>query len=611
MPRQMNSRFVFLASCLLFLATSAIAGQKPWIEIRSPHFRVLSDGSQSEAREVAFQFEQMRFVLADSYPSFRLEGGAPLVVLAARDEQTAKMLDPGSWNTKGAKPAGAFYHAWEREYAMVRIDTLRRGQNEVVYHEYTHTVLHLNMHWIPTWLDEGLAEYYGCTRFENRQTFVGAPPPPYQMPGSQLIPIETLIDVNPGSPYYHEQNKVNRFYSESWALVHFMMFGPGMDRGKRLNQFAGLLQQGVEQKKAFQQTFGSFADMDRALHKYLETFTFQAGVVANPPQIDEESFAVRKLSMAETEAELAAFHLWTRDLADARTLTEQALKDDPKLGLAHEVMGYIKFSEAKDADALSEFTQASDLDPNLPIALFARTMMSPIAASSAPGDQDAFQGALLKLLKLNPQFAPAYVQLAKLSLHRDDLQDAFGLARKAEQLEPTRAGYHLLSGRILLRMGKGAEAASFARFVAERWHGPDHDEALELWHAIPAAQLPADVSFDEPLPKDILAMEGQVVSSTCAAATGYWGYTIISGGKTFTFRRKDGVPLMGFPDTLWYIADHLNLCHHLEGLRAVVQYKPAADASYTGDLIEIELRDDPPSLPPAAKDADATPKPPA
>jgi hypothetical protein len=35
------------------------AGEKPWIEVSSPHFRVLTNGSQHEARHVVHEFEQM------------------------------------------------------------------------------------------------------------------------------------------------------------------------------------------------------------------------------------------------------------------------------------------------------------------------------------------------------------------------------------------------------------------------------------------------------------------------------------------------------------------------------------------------------------------------
>jgi len=55
--------------------------------------------------------------------------------------------------------------------------------------------------------------------------------------------------------------------------------------------------------------------------------------------------------------------------------------------------------------------------------------------------------------------------------------------------------------------------------------------------------------------------------------------------------------LVGFSDTLWYGRDHFSRCHHLEGLRAVVHYRPASDATYAGDIAEVEIRDDlPPPL---------------
>src|SRR6516162_7495084 len=91
------------------------AGEKPWIEVSSPHFRVLTNGSQNEARHVAREFEQMRYVFVEYEPQFRLEGGAPLTIFAAQDEDTAKMLEPSLWKRKGAKPAGVYHHAWERE----------------------------------------------------------------------------------------------------------------------------------------------------------------------------------------------------------------------------------------------------------------------------------------------------------------------------------------------------------------------------------------------------------------------------------------------------------------------------------------------------------------
>ena len=189
---------------------------------------------------------------------------------------------------------------------------------------------------------------------------------------------------------------------------------------------------------------------------------------------------------AETKAELSGFHLWTHDRSAARSLAEEAIKDDPKLLLRlHEVLGFADF-EGKDADALSEFSPACSLDPTLSLSLFAKTMMSPIATSNLPADQDALHDALVKVLELNRDFASGYVQLARLAWRRNDLQLAYALSRKAEQLEPTRAGYHVQSGQFLLHIGEGrGSAVVFAKYVADRWPGPDHNEAVELWTRFP------------------------------------------------------------------------------------------------------------------------------
>ena len=368
-------RFASLLFLPLLFSPSLWAGEKPWIEVSSPHFRVLTNGSENEARRVTHEFEQMRFVFGELNPQSRLEGGAPLTIFAARDESTAKRLEPYLWR----QAAGVYHHAWEREYVMMRLDGWDSGTREVVFHEYTHSILHRNVHWIPLWLDEGMADFYGFTRFEGNNIYVGAAPAQYRMLTGPLIPSETLLTVDGSSPYYRDESKAYRFYAESWSLVHFLMFAEGMEHGKKLDQYSALLQQGVASKKAFQQVFGDFKTLEAQLSDYLSRFAFSSSMLPNPPPLDEKKFVARTLTAAETKAELAGFRLWTHDLEDARPLADEALKEDPKLGLAHEVMGFVDFGEGKDADALNEFTQATILNPNLPLSLFAKIMMSPKA----------------------------------------------------------------------------------------------------------------------------------------------------------------------------------------------------------------------------------------
>ncbi len=268
----------------------------------------------------------------------------------------------------------------------------------------------------------------------------------------------------------------------------------------KLSQFNNLLQQGIDQKKAFQQVYGDTATLQKNFEQYVLRLAVSAAVFPNPPKVEEKDFSVRTMSVAETETELGGYHLWSRDYTDARPLLEQAVEDDPKLGVAHENIGFLDFNEGKDKEALAEFSRAYDLDQTLYLSLFYKTMLSPLARSDAPGDQDNLHQALLKTLDLNRQFAPAYVEIGRLDLRQGKPQDALAVLRRAEQLEPSRAGYHVWSGHILLRLNRGPDASDFARFVAERWVGSDHNEGVELWNQHPpdAAQSRRSAGYGNP-----------------------------------------------------------------------------------------------------------------
>ncbi len=604
-----NYRFVLGAILACFAASSSAAKEKPWLEVDSPHFRVLTDAGAGDARRVAREFEQLREVFSSQYPGFRLDSGAPLLIFAARDEETAKSLAPYLWKTKGAKPAGYFQQSWERKFALIQLDAWNSnsggGAHQVVFHEYTHSLLHINAHWLPTWMDEGIAEFYAYTKFRENDTLIGTPTERYRtLQWKSFIPVETLITVNRASPYYHDDDKAQMFYAESWALIHYLLFSPNIEGSKKLNDFFLKLQQGEEQKRAFVEVFGSFKDMDKALDAYIHHFQFHAGVLKTAIRMNDKDYPARELTMAETQAEIGGFHLWTHDLGNARPYVNDALQNDPKLGLAHEEMGFLDFVDGKDAESLKEFAQAIDLDKTRYLSLFAKTMLSPIASSDVPADQEAHSKALNAVVAINPRYAPAYVQLSRLAVRRGDLTMAYGYSRKAEDLEPFRSGYHVQTGQILLRMGKGPMAANFAKYVADRWFGSDHNEAWELWTSIPEAERPATEPIVESAPKETQEVSGKIKSVTCGKED-EWSFNLERDGQTLTFHHKGGFRF-GFSDSLWYGEDHITLCHHLEGLRTIVHYRPPSNNTYFGDVVEIEIRDDLPAPSTPAKAVTAT-----
>ena len=584
---------------LLFCAgTAASHKENPWTEVRSPHFRVLTDGGEGAARRIAKEFEQVRSVFASEFPNLRLEVGAPLLIFAPRDESSMRHLVPIMWKKHPPNVAGFFQHGWERQFAVVRLDQDIPGAYQVVYHEYTHTLLHANLQWLPLWLDEGLADYYGGTRFENSKVYVGAPITRVQaMYGLAPISLEELITVNPYVKYRGDDRRIDLFYAESWAMVHYCVFGEGMERGKKLRDFFRRIQTGDDQKKAFTEAFGSFQEMDDRLSKYVRRFLFTSYVLPAAQQINEKDFAVRKLSVAETEAVIAGYRIWVGDAAEARDLIEDALQEDPKLAEAHEYKGFLLFQEGKDEEARKEFTAAYDLDGTRFLSLYYSTMLSPFASSNAPEDQAKLRESLRQVLKLNPQFAEAEIELTLWYARQGDLKTALGVARRAEQLEPSRAGYHILSAKILQKLNRNKEAADFSEYVAKRWQGPDHNEAVELWKQLPDADKHSDAIAMQTIIKDgqpATIAEGNVVSTSCGEGSERVTITIAANGQSQTFNANSGFA-SGFSDTLWYGADHFSLCHHLQGLRAIVHYKPGQDKGFAGTIVELELREDLPN----------------
>jgi hypothetical protein len=592
-------RSLLLASLLPASLSTKVVAEQTWLEVRSPHFRVITDGSSKDARNVAYEFEQMRHVLALRFQNAHIESGAPLTIIAARDESTYRAIAPTLWKAEGNRIAGVFFRGWEKQFALIRLDTWGDANSVVVYHEYTHSVLHANAHWLPIWLDEGMAEFFAYTRFEKDHIYVGAPSLRMAvLRNESLIPVTTMLDVNSRSPYYHDESKAQLFYAEAWAMVHYMTFGPDMGNGEKLNQFFKLTQEGTSQQKAFQQVFGDPHAFDFAFSQYISRFSFSAGVLPPDHSTDPKSFSERKLTPAEADYELACFQVGAHDRTNARTSIEKAIALDPNLAAAHEELAYLNFDQGKDDDAQKEWKQAATLDPSLPRSQFALLMTGPLSGklSSISTDQlRAAQVTLQHITQLGPSYAPAYVELALVEWQLGSLQDAYKNAHQAETLEPWRASYRLLTGHILLHGGQPALAATSSRYVATHFFGSDHNEAVDLWKLIPA-NMQGDgppLTLDIPAGADVA--RGQLLDVSCSGPPGASKFTITlmpdkaTDAKPLTFT-TDGRISIGFSDTLWWGEDHFSSCFHLTGHPAVLIYKP--EGPKAPELVELEVRDD-------------------
>src|SRR5262249_49896422 len=87
----------------------------------------------------------------------------------------------------------------------------------------------------PTWLNEGLAEYFATAEVRDDQVSLGAllPQRMQQLRTARLLPLKELFAVDSNSPHYNESLKATVFYSESWALVYFLTHGEFANKFKQ------------------------------------------------------------------------------------------------------------------------------------------------------------------------------------------------------------------------------------------------------------------------------------------------------------------------------------------------------------------------------------------
>ncbi|HSY37384.1 MAG TPA: hypothetical protein VK814_16650 [Acidobacteriaceae bacterium] len=584
--------------CIAFLRAATSSAQT-WREIQSPHFRVVTDGSDKDGRDVAHEFEQMRSIFSTLLKNPVLDTGAPLLIVAVR-EPGLQALAPVFWNQRD-KVAGQFFRGWERQFALVRLDTFGDLNQAVVFHEYTHSILHANVHWMPTWLDEGLAEFYAYTRFQGDHIYIGEPSLRLShLKSESLIPIPQMMTANAGS-FFKDKDRDDLFYGEAWAMVHYISYGKHMGNGAKLTSFVRLMEQGTPQLEAFQQTFGDPEEFQQKLATYLSTFTSPAGVMREVRGPDPSSFTVKVLSPAEADCDLGSFDVGAHDYASGRRLLQAAESADSTLAGPHEELGFLAWRAGQDDEARAEWQKAVTAGASSYRSAFALLMSgAPPLKQQSPQQLEQTQQALEAINTTAPKFAPAVVELALIEWRQGQLNEALKTSLAAEKLEPWRAEYHLLSGYILLQNHQPAVAADYARLVASRWSSTDHDEAVDLWNLVPPAMRGDGPPLTLSLPADATVVRGTIVSTRCDR----FGLTLMLEPNT-----PHASPLKlvttgsfenGFADTLWVGEDHYTPCFHLAGLPAVVAYKTSEDG--IAKLVVFEVRDDlpNPNLPPSA-----------
>lgn len=434
--------------------------------MKSPHFTVISNAGEREARKIADQFEQFREVFHSTFPKWRLDPGKPLIIFAVKNEDSLKTLIPLYWEAKGrAHPAGIYIPGEERHYVALRTDVETGNPYQIVYHEYTHTILNLNFRALPVWLNEGLAEFFGNSTIYDKEVEIGKIAPYHlrTLRQESLIPIQVVLQADERSPYYNEQNHASMFYAESWAMVHYLMMDPEARKEQLLDTFLKAWDASGGPIESAEKSFGDLKKFSSVLEAYARQSSFYVSKVSTTIHGDPKSFTSRVLPVAELDAERALFYAHTQRPFESRIAVEASLKANPDLALAYEAKGYLAYTQQELAAAKEAFARAIELhsEDYFPYYFAAEAELRDGVPS---GDTlPRVIGYLEKAIEMNPQFAPPYAALASVySLNPATRAEALAVGRKSIELEPGNLSYATNYAYVLANSGKTAEAKSLA-----------------------------------------------------------------------------------------------------------------------------------------------------
>lgn len=459
--RSMRDLPLISAAIVILLLSSLSEAKQNWIEVRSPHFLVVTDAGEKRGRDTALHLERIRAFFRQSLTVAGHHPSPFVTVLAVKDGQTMRDILEQYWGEGQPHIAGIFAQHLDQYFAVVELDIQRSGYYSTFYHEYYHSITAPDFPDLPVWLAEGLAEFYGRTDIGDDYVGTGRPDRDLLevLRDTKLIPLEVLFRVDHSSPYYNESNKMSIFYAESWLATHYLMIG-SPEAHKLLVRYLEALGQGKNWSEATA-AFGDLKKLQADLSDYLRQRKFLY-LNASPAKVDLGEFKIRTLSEAEAEAYLGGVSAGLGHTQHAlRTLTK-AVKLDPNLPLAYEYLGMAQFLDGQQSRALESASQSVKLDPNNPSARYLRAYYNTNGPAMLSTDGQVEED-LRQAIILSPEFSPAYALLGLyLALQANRSDEGLSLVKQALSLEPSNSSYQLTLARVLFQMKRYDEARAAA-----------------------------------------------------------------------------------------------------------------------------------------------------
>ena len=418
---------------------AAVCPAAEWVRVETPNFVVFGESGERRTREIAAEFERFREALGRITVA-QGKTAVPTIVVVFATQSSFRQYRP-RYNDKIVEVAGYFVGTDAQNVIALTIQE-REQALRTIFHEYSHLVLADLLRGVPTWINEGLAEYYS--------TFpvLGGPIPShlYLLNTSALMPLAELLAVDDSSPLYNEGNRRSLFYAQSWALVH-MLLSAEPSRYDDLRTFLGLTTAGEQSVRAWQNVFGTrdmipelkgYAGRDRMIaHRFRGVREIETTVGPAIPVSSSDVHAVLGDLLRFTYAEEAPAHL------------ERAAAMQPPSALARALLGLLKIRQNQEEAARALLTEAAVERRDWLVQYHVGIGFAELArgGGSIATDAEASRAALEAVAATRPDLANVYAVQA--TLPGTSSTQAVRLLQRARQLATGRLEYAIMEAQAL------------------------------------------------------------------------------------------------------------------------------------------------------------------
>jgi len=453
-------------------AAAAATAKEAWVGVRSPHYLLVGDTTESEIREVAIRFEQFRNAFSQLFPASGLSSPVPTTVVVFKDFASYKDFRP-HYQGRPTEFISYFQSGLDINYIVLPLDKDRESLYVKLFHESVHLLIDSQSRRIPDWLNEGLAQYYSTFEFDiaANKNILGKPVAGNLalLRKNKLLPLATLFAVDRASADYNESERNGIFNAQSWALVHYLMTADNGRRQLQLLRFIEMTAAGAPFEKSFRQSFkADYETVEEELKEYVRRENFR---VRNTQLEDHLSVVAELESLPLTNADA---HYFLGDLLlhinrydDAARQLQKAIALNPGSAIALASLGMVRVRQRQGAEARRLLQQATTLEPDNYLTHYYYAYALSREEMDEEQEITAYEAGAARLMRrelrraiaLKPGFAESYRLLAFINLVTgEQLPEAVELLRQGLKLSPGRPDLTFILAQVYLRM-KETDAA--------------------------------------------------------------------------------------------------------------------------------------------------------